>query len=269
VNGIGPSPDDSWNKGDPYEQYVGRWSQFVADDFLSWLNLPPSLRWLDIGCGTGALTAAISEKCRPAQLIGIDPSEGFLAKARARLEGKATFRVANALEIPLQDAETDVVVSGLVLNFIPDPAVGLAEMRRMAIPGGTIAAYVWDYAGRMELMRHFWDVAVELNHNARALDEGVRFPLCEPKALEKAFRQAGLSDIHVAPIDIATRFRDFNDYWSPFLGGQGPAPSYAMSLDETSRNRLRDRIRERLPTESDGSVPLVARAWAIRGQEPA
>ena len=261
-------PNDSWSIGDPYEMYMGRWSHLVATRFLAWLNLPSSLRWLEVGCGTGALTAAISEECRPAELIGIDPSEGFLAKARVRLEGKATFYVANALDIPLQDSAVDVVVSGLVLNFVPDPVLALAEMRRTATAGGTIAAYVWDYAGKMELMRHFWDAAVDLNGEARELDEGVRFPLCRPDALENAFRHADLSESRVVPIDIPTRFRDFDDYWVPFLGGQGPAPSYAMSLDEASRNRLRDRIRDRLPTESDGSIPLVARAWAIGSRVP-
>lgn len=261
-------PSDAWNAGDPYELYVGRWSHLVADEFLAWLDLPPSLRWLDIGCGTGALTAAISEKCRPARLIGVDPSEGFLAKARARLGDKATFSIANALDIPVPDADVDVVVSGLVLNFVPDTARGLAEMRRAVIPSGTIAGYVWDYAGKMELMRHFWDAAVDLNPAVRELDEGIRFPLCRPEALENAFRNAGLGAIRVVPIDVPTRFRDFDDYWTPFLGGQGPAPSYAMSLNEESRNRLRDRIRTRLPAGSDGSIPLVARAWAFRARVP-
>jgi SAM-dependent methyltransferase len=262
-------PGDSWNSGDPYEMYVGRWSRFVAVEFLAWLNPPPSLRWLDVGCGTGALSSAIAEKCRPARLLGIDPSEGFLAKARTRLGDRASLRVANALEIPLRDAEVDVVVSGLVLNFIPGTADGLAEMRRVVSPGGTIAAYVWDYAGRMDLMRHFWDAAVELDPGARELDEGVRFPLCRPAALEHAFRDAHLAEVQVTPIDIPTPFRDFDDYWTPFLGGQGPAPSYAMSLDESSRNRLRDRIRARLPGQADGSIPLMARAWAVRGRTPA
>jgi SAM-dependent methyltransferase len=260
---------DSWYQGDPYEFYVGRWSRFVAPEFLSWLGAPPSLRWLDVGCGTGALTAAIAEECRPAQLTGIDPSEGFLANARKRLDDKATFQVANALAIPLQDSSVDVVVSGLVLNFIPDTGKALAEMRRVAAAGGTIAAYVWDYAGKMELMRYFWDAAVDLNSDARAVDEGVRFPQCRPDALRKAFEQARLSAVEVVPIDIATRFRDFDDYWMPFLGGQGPAPTYAMSLDQASRDRLRDRIRQRLPIEADGSIPLVARAWAIKGRAPA
>jgi SAM-dependent methyltransferase len=261
-------PSDSWNSGDPYEIYVGRWSHCVAIEFLAWLNLAPALRWLEVGCGTGALTAAISDRCLPARLVGIDPSEGFLAKARARLGAKASFHVANALAIPLQDAEVDVVVSGLVLNFIPGTASGLAEMRRAAVPGGTIAAYVWDYAGKMELMRHFWDAAVELEPAAREFDEGVRFPLCRPDALERAFRDSDLTEVQVVPIDIPTRFRDFEEYWAPFLGGQGPAPSYAMSLDESSRNRLRDRIRERLPGQRDGSISLVSRAWAIRGRVP-
>lgn len=259
-------PDDSWNSGDPYEFYVGRWSRLVADDFLDWLNLPPSLRWLEVGCGTGALTAAISAKCLSVELIGVDPSDGFLATARKRLEGKAAFRVANALDLPLGDSTVDVAVSGLVLNFVPDISRGLAEMRRTTAAGGTVAAYVWDYAGRMELMRHFWDAAVALNPAARELDEGVRFPVCRPDALESAFRDAHLASIRVAPIDVSTRFRDFDDYWAPFLGGQGPAPAYAMSLDAAARDRLRERLRKQLPTDADGAIPLVARAWAIRGQ---
>jgi SAM-dependent methyltransferase len=257
---------DSWNRGDPYERYVGRWSQLVAHDFLDWLALPPALRWLDVGCGTGALTAAVREQCRPVRLTGIDPSDGFLQRARARLEGHATFHVASALELPLHDSEVDVVVSGLALNFFPDPARGLQEMQRVTTLGGTIAVYVWDYAGKMEFMRHFWDAAVELSSAARELDEGRRFPLCRPEDLENLFLAASLSDIEVRAIDIPTRFADFDDFWLPFLGGQGPAPSYAMSLDEAPRNRLRDRIHQRLPIESDGSIPLIARAWAIKGR---
>ncbi len=257
---------NTWEKGDAYERYVGRWSRLVAHEFLDWLNLPPSLRWLDVGCGTGALTATIREKCQPTGLVGIDSSEGFVVQARTRLAGHATFCVAHALDLPLRDSAVDVVVSGLVLNFVPNTALALAQMRRTAVAGGTIAAYVWDYADKMELMRYFWDTAVELSSAARELDEDNRFPLCHPDALEIAFRHAGLSAIQVKPIDIATRFSDFDDYWTPFLGGQGPAPAYAMSLDEASRKQLRDRIRQRLPTESDGSIPLIARAWAIQGR---
>jgi SAM-dependent methyltransferase len=162
------------------------------------------------------------------------------------------------------DASADVVVSGLVLNFVADPAAALAEMARVGGRGATLGAYVWDYAGKMELMRHFWDAAVALDAGAAPLDEGVRFPLCRPEALTGLFDAAGLPQTDVAAIDIATRFASFDDYWQPFLGGQGPAPAYAMSLDEPARTRLRERIRERLPIGPDGSIALTARAWAVR-----
>jgi len=140
-----------------------------------------------------------------------------------------------------------------------------SEMARVTGNQGTIGAYVWDYAGKMELMRIFWDAAVELNLNAAGMDEGVRFPLCRPEALRDLFASAGLDRIEVTGIDIATTFATFDDYWQPFLGGQGPAPAYAISLDETARARLRDRIRECVPVRTDGWISLTARAWAIRG----
>ena len=141
-------------------------------------------------------------------------------------------------------------------------------MARVTGQGGTIAAYVWDYSGKMELMRHFWDAAGKLDPDAARMDEGVRFPLCRPEALEQLFAGAGLEAVEVRAIDIPTLFANFDDYWQPFLGGQGPAPAYAMSLDETARARLRDRIRARLPTEANGSISLTARAWAARARVP-
>jgi SAM-dependent methyltransferase len=255
---------DTWERGSPYERYVGRWSRQVAPLFLLWLNLPGGRRWLDVGCGTGALCAAIVDRCSPLSVTGVEPSEGFLATAREHLAGRVALLQGSATAIPLGDASVDVAVSGLVLNFVPDPRVALLEMARVAGPGGTIAAYVWDYAGRMELMRHFWDVAGALDPVAATIDEGVRFPLCRPDALEKLFASAALEEVGVKAIDVRTLFADFDDYWQPFLGGQGPAPAYAMSLDETARARLRDRLKERLPTEADGSIALIARAWGVR-----
>ena len=259
---------DTWERGSPYEQYVGRWSRQVAPLFLSWLNLPAGRRWLDVGCGTGALCAAILDCCSPSTVGGVEPSEGFLKTANENLAGRAALRQGSAAAIPLGDASVDVVVSALVLNFIPDQRAALLEMARVTSKGGTIAAYVWDYAGKMELMRFFWDAAVELDPNATKLDEGARFPLCRPEALEKLFTSAGLEEVEVKPIDIPTPFANFDDYWQPFLGGQGPAPAYAMSLDETARARLRDRIRGRLPTAANGSISLTARAWAARASVP-
>ena len=157
------------------------------------------------------------------------------------------------------------MVSGLVLNFLPEPQLAVAEMLRVARRNGTVAAYVWDYAGKMQLMRYFWDAAAALDPAAHDLDEGRRFPICLPSPLAKLFIDAGLQNVEVRGIDIATNFRDFDDYWSPFLGGQGPAPSYAMSLSEEGRDALRERIRSSLPIAQNGSIPLVARAWAVRG----
>jgi SAM-dependent methyltransferase len=217
-----------------------------------------------VGCGTGALCAAIVDHCSPSSVAGVEPSAGFLKTAKENLAGRVALRQGSATTIPLGDASVDVVVSGLVLNFVPDQRAALLEMARVTGKGGTIAAYVWDYAGKMELMRFFWDAAVELDPDAAKMDEGVRFPLCRPEALEKLFAAAGLEGVEVQPMDIPTPFANFDDYWQPFLGGQGPAPAYVMSLDETARARLRDRIRERLPVMANGSISLTARAWATR-----
>jgi SAM-dependent methyltransferase len=238
----------------------------VAPPFLEWLDVPAGKRWLDVGCGTGALSAAILDQCFPSSVEGVEPSEGFLKTAKENLGDRAALHQGSATAIPLGDSSVDVVVSGLVLNFIPDPHAAIAEMARVTGDGGTIAAYVWDYAGRMELMRHFWDAAADLDPDAAKLDEGVRFPLCAPMALADLFAGAGLEAVDVEPIDIETPFENFDDYWQPFLGGQGPAPAYAMSLDEAARSRLRERIKARLPVASDGSILLRARAWAARGK---
>jgi SAM-dependent methyltransferase len=257
---------DSWSAGERYEPYVGRWSRLVAKDFLAWLQPAPDLDWLDVGCGTGALTQGIVQQSRPRSVMGIDASAGFIAHARAQMtDPRVTFDVADAQALPVESARFDAAVSGLVLNFVPNPLRAVCEMVRALRPGGVVAAYVWDYAGNMELMRYFWDAAVELDSAALQLDEGRRFPLCQSEPLAELFGQAGLADVRVLAIEVATTFRDFDDYWTPFLGGQGPAPGYAMSLSEERRAALRERIRGQLPMAGDGSIELMARAWAVRG----
>jgi ubiquinone/menaquinone biosynthesis C-methylase UbiE len=161
---------DTWERGSPYEQYVGRWSRQVAPLFLSWLGIPAGRRWLDVGCGTGALCAVIVDRCSPSAVTGVEPSEGFLKTAKENLAGRAALYQGSATAIPLGDASVDVVVSGLVLNFVPDPRAALLEMSRVAGKGGAIAGYVWDYAGKMDLMRFFWDAAIELDAGAAKLD---------------------------------------------------------------------------------------------------
>ena len=256
-----------WAAGALYEPYVGRWSRLVGKELLRWLSLPAQKDWLDVGCGTGALTQVLLEDGFPNTVKGIDPSVGFVEYAKAHvLSPRVSFAVGDAQALPIDSANFDAVVSGLVLNFVPEPQLAVTEMLRVARSYGTVAAYVWDYAGKMQLMRYFWDAATALDPAARELDEGRRFPICLPLPLAELFREAGLQDVEVRHIDIATNFCDFDDYWSPFLGGQGPAPSYTMLLSEERREALRDRIRSTLPIAEDGSIPLVARAWAVRGR---
>ncbi len=256
---------DTWLEGDPYELYVGRWSRQLAPRFLAWLDAGPSRRWLDVGCGTGALASSIVATCSPASVAAVDPSEGFLATARRRLGDAVAIHAAPAGRLPLEANSVDATVSGLVLNFIPDPDQALAEMMRVTTEGGTIAAYVWDYAQKMEMMRVFWDAATDLDPGAASLDEGVRFPLCRPERLSALFARAGLRNVAVDALEIATPFADFDAYWHPFEGGQGPAPTYLTSLDDAARRRLREHACERLRAHPGGASALVARAWCVRG----
>jgi SAM-dependent methyltransferase len=178
---------------------------------------------------------------------------------------RAEFEVGDAQALPMESDAYDAAVSGLVLNFVPQPGQMISEMRRTVQKDGSVALYVWDYAGKMQLMRHFWNAVLALDPAAQDLDQGRRFPICNPNALSKLFQDAGLTAIETQPIDISTDFKDFDDYWKPFLGGQGPAPSYLMSLNEKQHAQLRERIYNSLPFALDGSIPLVARAWAVRG----
>ena len=252
---------DIWASGAAYEPYVGRWSRLVAREFLEWLAVPPDSRWLDVGCGTGALSQTILEIASPSVVKAIDSSAGYVQFAREQVrDPRVSFEVGDAQALAVETGNHDAVVSGLVLNFVPDKDRALAEMARAARPGGLVAAYVWDYAGQMQLMRHFWDAAVALDPAADELDEGRRFPICRPEPLRAFFLGAGLQAVEVQAIDVPTTFRDFDDYWSPFLGGQAPAPGYAMSLTEERRAALRERIRAGLPIAVDGSIHLTARA---------
>jgi SAM-dependent methyltransferase len=257
---------NSWSSGDADEPCVGRWSRLVARELIGWLGMPDDLSWLDVGCGTGALTEIIVARCSPNSVVGVDPSEAYLARARARItDPRVTFRVGDAQALPVKDAEHEVAVGGLVLNLVPDQALAAAEMKRALSPGGTAAAYVWDYAGEMQLTRRFWDAAVALDPHALELDEGRRFPLAKPAALVELFEGAGLIDVRVLAIDVPTVFKDFDDYWAPFLDGQAPAAEYCASLGEDRRAALRERIRSTMPIQADGSIRLIARAWAVRG----
>lgn len=256
-------PADRWDQGSAYDRFMGRWSLLVAEAFVRWLAVPPG-SWLDVGCGTGALLATAAATASPTRLAGVDPSHDFLAVAATRLPA-ADLRVADAQSLPFDDGEFDVVASGLVLNFVPDPAAAVREMRRVARPGGVFGAYVWDYADGMGFLRTFWDAVIELDPAAAHLDEGRRFSISRAGALAEALRAAGLTDVTGTAIEIPTHFAGFDDYWQPFLGSQGPAGAYLAMLDAERRSALRDRLSANLEPSADGSIHLTARAWAAQG----
>ena len=257
---------DAWDDGSGYEAYVGRWSRRVARDFLPWLAVQPGSAWLDFGCGTGALSQTILAGAAPRLVVACDRSPGYVAFARQQTaDARAEFVVAELPDVPRIAPGFDAAVAGLVLNFLPAPADGVAAMAAGVRTGGTVAAYVWDYTEGMQLLRVFWDTAIMLDPAARDLDEGRRFPLCRADALRELFRSAGLRDVLLRPIVVPTVFDDFDDFWTPFLGGQGPAPGYVMGLAPERRALLRETILQRLPVRADGTIPLSARAWAVRG----
>jgi ubiquinone/menaquinone biosynthesis C-methylase UbiE len=246
---------------------MGRWSRELARVFVSWLGIPPKRHWLEVGCGTGAATSRILDIADPASLIATDPSEPFIAHARAVLtDPRARFLVAGADRLPRRASGYDVVASSLALNFIPDPLAALREMRSVAAQDGVVAACVWDYADGMQFLRRFWDAAVAMDSSARQHDEGARFPICSPSALQAALHEAGFARVRVEALEVATRFQDFDDYWTPFVRGPGPAPGYLSSLPPPKQRALAERLAATLPRDADGSIPLRAKAWAARAE---
>lgn len=260
---------DAWAAGDSYDLYMGRWSRPIAARFLGWLAMPGGLHWLELGCGTGALTAGIVSKCAPSSVIALDPSEGFIAKARADVDDpRVDFSVGDAGSLSaLPAASRDVAVAALVLNFVPDRVGALREMKRIVRPGGTVGFYVWDYpGGGIEFMRAFWTAAVELDPEARDLTEDRRFPFCTIEGLKELTLNAGFAASELTAIESPSVFQDFEDYWRPFTLGAGPAPGYCVKLSPEARQRLRDKLSDSLPRQEDGSIALTTRAWAVKAR---
>jgi len=255
---------DSWSAGQSYEHYMGRWSRMVAKEFLSWLDPKKAVDWLEVGCGTGALTSAILQDHEPNSILATDASEDFVNHARETVKDpKASFKAATAQDLPLEDECVDIVTSALVLNFVPDRREGLIEMQRVLKPGGVLSFYVWDYpGGGIGFIDEFWKAAASLDEKAAELDEGARFPFCTANGLGRLCSDAGLLDADIAPIEIVTEFPDFDAFWHPFTLGAGPAPGYCLSLPDEHREALRARLADKLA--KGGPVRLTARAWAMK-----
>jgi ubiquinone/menaquinone biosynthesis C-methylase UbiE len=261
-----PAAFDAWSAGASYEQYMGRWSRRIATDFVDWLEAPKDADWLEIGCGTGALTEAVLSRCAPRSILATDQSADFLAHARETIDDPLVrFEVADAGNLPASDASLDAVASGLVLNFVPDRVAVLREMQRVLKPGGLLSFYVWDYpGGGMGFISAFWQAARAIDAKADQLNEKSRFPFCTREGLAAIFAEAGLPAPQITAIEIETLFPDFEAFWKPFTLGAGPAPGYCMSLPEDDRQRLKSSLAERFGAQ--GPVSLTARAWAMKAK---
>ncbi|HZW92371.1 MAG TPA: methyltransferase domain-containing protein [Candidatus Eremiobacteraceae bacterium] len=260
---------DRWTSGADYEQWMGRWSRLLAQDFLDWLNLPAGLRWIDVCCGSGVITEAIVERNAPASIVAVDVSVeqiNFARKHRAR--PNVTFELADAMALPFADSSFDVAVCGLGLNYIPNPGQGLKEFCRVLRPEGMVAVYVWDYAQGARFLREFWDAAIAIDSEATAYDQARRFPICTPEGLRGLFEQSRLEDSSVHALDVVTRFISFDDYWEPLLTGQGSAPNYLATRDRKIQDAIRERLRSALPANAHGEIELPSRALAIRARRP-
>jgi SAM-dependent methyltransferase len=254
---------------DAYERFMGRWSRRLAPLLVTFASVDDQTSVLDVGCGTGAVALAVADAFPSARVTGIDASNAYVAVAQARApRHRMRFLVGNAQALELPSATFDRTLSMLAINFFPDPAAALREMIRVTRPDGVIAAAVWDYGDGMQMLRVFWDEAVALDPAIAARDER-HMTLCRPGELTSLWSASGLDRVEEQPLVIDLAFASFDDYWSPFLGGQGPAGAYVTSLADSARAALETRLRARLlGTRPDGPFTLPARAWAVRGVVP-
>lgn len=256
------TPQIRFTDGAAYERYMGKWSQKAGDAFLDWLSPAPHLRWLDVGCGNGAFTEMLFDRCAPTSVDGIDPSEAQLAYARTRLETRgARFHRGDAMALPFDTGTFNAAVMPLVIFFVPDPSKGVAEMTRVVTSGGIVSAYAWDlpgdgfpYAVPMSALREM-GVAVPEPPSAGA---------SRLESLRELWESAGLTSIETHVITIERTFDSFDDYWQTVLLAPSASASLA-ALTPADTSRLQAVLHERLPADADGRITYSARAHAVKG----
>jgi SAM-dependent methyltransferase len=249
---------------------MGKWSRISGRHFIDWLSLPASVRWLDVGCGTGAFSEVILEFAQPGELIGVDTADAHVSHAESQIaDDRASFRVGSALELPFNDNEFDIAASAYVLNFVPDKLKMVSEMNRVVRPGGTVAVSVWDHAGRREIGYHFWQVVERRDPEAYATAaRGAGWDSTSREAVCGLFEKAGLSQIDSTLIDIEVSFEDFEDYWSANTGFTSSLGRYANDLAPEECEDLKRELENFLPTDSDRQIRYRSHAWAVRGIVP-
>jgi ubiquinone/menaquinone biosynthesis C-methylase UbiE len=256
-----------FDAAEDYERVMGRWSRAIGERFLEWLAPANGLRWLDVGCGTGAFTQLILKQCAPKAVAAVDPAPAQIEHARKQMP-QADFRVADATALPFGDDEFDVVASALVVNFIPDRSAAFREMHRVLRHDGTVSAYLWDRRPGEDHSPH-----VPMENGLRAIGAEVLRPPTAPEATadgaRAALEQAGFADIAITHIDAQVAFRDFNDYWQVQSMPISPVGKSMAALSNGQRAELRDVMRRILPPAPDGSVSYSSRALAFKARKPA
>jgi SAM-dependent methyltransferase len=268
-SGSGDQVSAMFSESEAYERFMGRWSRRLAPSFVEFAGVTDGDHVLDVGSGTGSLAAAVLDAAAGSRVVGVDPSRAYVAFARNRVEREhAVFEEGDAQRLRFPDASFDKTLSLLVVNFIPDRPGALREMRRVTRSGGVVAAAVWDYGDGMEMLRAFWDEAVALDPTAEPRDER-HMPLCRDGELAAFWSAHGLLDVQQTALVVPLTFASFDDFWAPFLAGQGPAGAYVAALPEGQRLKLEERLQQRLAAGSvDGPITLTARAWAVKGTVP-
>jgi SAM-dependent methyltransferase len=258
--------DPVFSEARAYEHFMGRWSRNLAPLFVGFAGVKDGDSVLDVGSGTGALSAAVAKVASSSRIVGIDPAAPYVELARAQHGSpRVSFEIGDAQQMRFDAATFDQTLSLLVVNFIPDARKAIGEMKRVTKPKGTIAAAVWDYGDGMEMLRVFWDEAIALKPESAAKDER-NMPFCKRGELAALWRQQGLQNVVEEGLTIETRFTSFDDFWTPFLEKQGPAGAYTASLTSAEREALRTRLHKRLLGDGpDKAIVMHARAWAVRG----
>ena len=253
-----------------YDRFMGRWSRLLAPQYIAFAGIRDGERVLDVGTGTGSVASAVAAAAPASEIVGIDPSEAFVAYARSRSNlDRVRFEVGNAQALKLEDRSFDQTMSLLVMNFIPDHEKAIGEMRRVTRLGGVVSACVWDYNAGMEMLRFFWDEVVALDPTMEPRDER-HMKLSREGQLGALWRSAGLTEVREGALTIEQRYTSFDDYWAPFLKGAGPGGAYVVSLTDEQRRQLASRLQKRLLGDRpDGAFALNARAWCVRGIVPA
>jgi SAM-dependent methyltransferase len=255
--------------GAAYEVFLGRWTRRLAEPLLDFAGFPAAGRLLDVGCGTGGMACGMAARWRARSVIGIDIAPPYVAFARSQAgQANLHFEVADAARLPHSDACFGGVAAQLVLNFVPDPAAVLREIQRVTMPGCPVVAAVWDFRGGLVYQRIFWDTAASIDPGAAATrDRLFSGPLALPEGLLRLFESAGLKQVKRTSVTIRMDYANFDDYWRPLCGGQGPVGTYLVGLAGDLRAHIEEAVAKAYRSgEPDGPRSLTATAWAVRGE---